>query len=435
MDAYPHAMTDEVLKGVLGGLDGWAIHHRMLITANIPNRALVPSVLLDATIPWDDVCKAWPDHSVTLVDVEVRSNPDGHMARYIVAKRLGRTRLIKSPREWWRLSKKAISDAIKKEERNNLQIGIITHKPAAEAMRKGRCDLPTILNNAKEAGDKSKVTGILHYGNCRGYNILEAVDLLITIGDPIPHLGMAEWEASILGVLPDQYIYRIVEAELSQAHGRARALRRDSSQRVTLVHVGGFRPTGPGWDIKYSTEVQKNNGMSVDEAIRYALAIVGIVAPGDQGYLALSYAHEILNKNNNLRDMVIKKNPIYQTPEIVEITKVFLREPQLAEAAVILSSIDSRRWPDQIALINLPIQVVEWKHRGPRPRKVYCVDPERGKKVIQILTKIPTPQIESPKPPPRFYEGTFEDLAPLFGPEPMYVSPGYRGKRKHRKDT
>lgn len=84
-----------------------------------------------------------------------------------------------------------------------------------------------------------------HYGNLRGSNRFRHVDAVVTLGDPWLNgddvLGRAAWLE-----LPDEPSYRVAlaTAELGQAHGRSRSVRR--RRRLTHVHVGRLVPDGWG---------------------------------------------------------------------------------------------------------------------------------------------------------------------------------------------
>jgi hypothetical protein len=86
-----------------------------------------------------------------------------------------------------------------------------------------------------------------HYGALRGLNHMAAVDALVTLGDPWPNLGVARDEAFFLG-LGDAWESRYeakARAELEQAHGRLRAVRRTRPGRA--LHVGALLPSGSAW--------------------------------------------------------------------------------------------------------------------------------------------------------------------------------------------
>jgi hypothetical protein len=92
------------------------------------------------------------------------------------------------------------------------------------------------------AEDPARTVKFAHYGALRGSNRFRRCDAVVTLGDPWLNgddvAGRAEWLAL------DEPSYRIAlaTAELGQAHGRCRSVRRRAS--ITLVHVGRLVPEG-----------------------------------------------------------------------------------------------------------------------------------------------------------------------------------------------
>jgi hypothetical protein len=86
-----------------------------------------------------------------------------------------------------------------------------------------------------------------HYGAVRGLNSMADVDALITLGDPWPNVGDARNDALFLNLEAccDARLEAACRAELEQAHGRLRAVRRTRSGRA--LHIGGMLPSGYGW--------------------------------------------------------------------------------------------------------------------------------------------------------------------------------------------
>jgi len=88
-----------------------------------------------------------------------------------------------------------------------------------------------------------------HYGALRGSNRFQGTQAVVTLGDPWLNgqdvAGRAEWLD-----LPDEPTYRIelARAELGQAHGRSRSVRR--RRRLTHVHVGRLVPEGWGAGVE-----------------------------------------------------------------------------------------------------------------------------------------------------------------------------------------
>jgi hypothetical protein len=92
------------------------------------------------------------------------------------------------------------------------------------------------------AEDPTRTVKFAHYGALRGSNRFRRRDAVVTLGDPWLNgddvTGRAEWLAL------DEPSYRIAlaTAELGQAHGRSRSVRRRDA--ITLLHVGRLVPDG-----------------------------------------------------------------------------------------------------------------------------------------------------------------------------------------------
>ena len=86
-----------------------------------------------------------------------------------------------------------------------------------------------------------------HYGAVRGLNSMADVDALITLGDPWTNVGDGRNDALFLGLEArgDARLEAACRAELEQAHGRLRAVRRTRPGRA--LHVGSMLPSGYGW--------------------------------------------------------------------------------------------------------------------------------------------------------------------------------------------
>ena len=417
LKATPHARTNEALRGILEGAEGWAVHRGSIQWRSVPDRPDIPVVLLDATLPSEQELKrAWPAHDVEVMEVEAKADPEGYEAHHII-RRLSRTRLRRWKRDWWKRAMRSLKEAValvppKEGEEKGVTVGVITHKPAAARFRtiekldtskKGKLDTSkkgiARLRIAKMGVAEIRVH---HFGDTRGYNDMEDVDLLVTLGDPVPNLGIVEWEASVLGVDAGAYAEGLVLGELAQAHGRARALRRTSENRVVLVHVGGIRPAGPGWDgavFARDPGQERGKGPSRRSAILWALQHVGVVCPGDQGYLmAITERNPIKSR---MSPSGYKSTPIYPDGGIGGIIEDFSVE----EVAAAIGGINTHRWDAYMADAGVT-QSVPWAYRGPRARKAYCLDPERAKAVVAMLmVEMPVPTTEvltvpTPKPAP-----------------------------------
>ena len=81
-----------------------------------------------------------------------------------------------------------------------------------------------------------------HYGAIRGTNKFEDVDVLALLGDPVPNISQARYEAEIMGVDEKDRVQGIRNADLSQAIGRARGLRRTAKDPVLIACMTAARP-------------------------------------------------------------------------------------------------------------------------------------------------------------------------------------------------
>jgi hypothetical protein len=94
------------------------------------------------------------------------------------------------------------------------------------------------------AEDPRREVRVAHYGALRGSNRFRRCDAVVTLADPWLNgddvTGRADW----LGVDEPGYRVALATAELGQAHGRSRSVRR--RRRLTHVHVGRLVPDGWG---------------------------------------------------------------------------------------------------------------------------------------------------------------------------------------------
>ena len=91
---------------------------------------------------------------------------------------------------------------------------------------------------------------ILHYGEMRGSNELENVDVLVLIGEPIPHVTISNFEADKLGIDRNIYLNAQKQAELVQAGARGRGIRRGPADALT---VAWFTKSIPPVEIIHET--------------------------------------------------------------------------------------------------------------------------------------------------------------------------------------
>lgn len=207
--------------------------------------------LLDATAPLDALRAVWKG-GVEAHTVDVQDAP-GVERRFVVWQHAARRRHtagtvpidaeLRGPLR--RIAELA-------SERGAREVGIIAHKPVADALRAwlgAPAGFPAPAWCPDElaalvAGGVGLVVG--HYGAQRGLNCWADCGLLATLGDPWPNLGSAQAEALALGVDPEAWALELARAELVQAWGRARTVHRTSP--VLVLHFGSEKlAPDPSW--------------------------------------------------------------------------------------------------------------------------------------------------------------------------------------------
>lgn len=127
-------------------------------------------------------------------------------------------------------------------ERRAQKMAIVTDKPLADALRAWLAlppgsPLPALVPKELAALVASGVElRVRHYGHQRGLDALADVELLVTLGDPWPHLGEARAQARALGLDSEAWAMEQARAELLQAWGRARPVHRTTP--VLILHLG-----------------------------------------------------------------------------------------------------------------------------------------------------------------------------------------------------
>lgn len=133
------------------------------------------------------------------------------------------------------------------QERGAQSVGILTHKPLADAFRAWLRDRETDPSKPAPAWCPDELAALVaagvelipgHYGAQRGLNLWQDCDVLATLGDSWPNLGASRAEALALGIDPDAWALEQTRAELLQAWGRARTVHRNSP--VLVVHLGSM---------------------------------------------------------------------------------------------------------------------------------------------------------------------------------------------------
>jgi ribosome-binding protein aMBF1 (putative translation factor) len=160
---------------------------------------------------------------------------------------------------------------------------LITYKAVREAIERAlreperEPEIAPVLSRWTDAGRR---IDLLHYGNVRGYDAFGAHDVCVTLGDPFDNLGAAQRRARMLAMSEDAredwYRERAL-AELTQAHGRLRAVTRDKP--ALIVHVGRLRPQGTAWRFAERITLPSTPGVPPSiEAIRECYARTGSVS-------------------------------------------------------------------------------------------------------------------------------------------------------------
>ena len=203
--------------------------------------------LLDATAPVDALRALFGD-LLEVVAVEVEDAP-GVERRFRVWQHGARSRhtsaglpvaeQIRGPLRWL---------AERLQERGARSVGLLTHKPLADALRGWLLDRKADPSKPAPAWCPDELAELVaaglkilpgHYGAQRGLNTWAGCDVLATLGDPWPNLGAARAEALALGLdSPEAWALEQTRAELLQAWGRARTVHRASP--VLVVHLGSL---------------------------------------------------------------------------------------------------------------------------------------------------------------------------------------------------
>ena len=90
----------------------------------------------------------------------------------------------------------------------------------------------------------------LHYGNTKGTNQLETVDALVLFGAPVANIAATDYQAWRLGINPDDYRRWLYQAEMVQSIGRARGVRRDAENPLTVFIVGEHPPPCVDFELR-----------------------------------------------------------------------------------------------------------------------------------------------------------------------------------------
>ncbi len=227
-------------------------------------------VVLDASAPHVErsVQAALPEREVRMFRLDL-ADPDSVTRVFMRTTTLSRRNLIESRRPM-RLRKRAspaLARVLRRTGRRlaalglEAQLGIITHAPIArilgdcvkvldlaDADARARLEEKDALGvlaelEALRASHRIGQLKVLWYGGQRGSNELEACDALLCLGDPWPDIGAGKEDARALGVEGAVHLDGLVGAEVLQALGRARAVRRTPERPVVLLYAGSVVPS------------------------------------------------------------------------------------------------------------------------------------------------------------------------------------------------
>ncbi len=235
-----------------------ATHYRLLSHCNLDTPAGVPVVFMDAT-----GAQTAPMLSRAIarkVDVLEREIPTPHVKTCWWQTDTYTARRIAHDRK--RVERAATLDLLEAiqetgDDLDQIAYGIITTKAF-------KTDVwPEIPGNVKTAcGDFPYLTP-LHYGATVGTNELENVNVLVLFGAPTPNIGVTDYEAWRYGLAGDDYRQRLERAELAQAIGRARGVRRTTSNPLTVYVVGHHPPPGADVEIRQRQKGRRRDELSL----------------------------------------------------------------------------------------------------------------------------------------------------------------------------
>ena len=207
--------------------------------------------LLDATAPVDAFRALWGD-ALEVASVEVEDAP-GVTRRFLPWAHAAKRRhtsgdgpnedRVRGPLR--RLAELGAECSARK-------IGLLTHKPLADALRAWLAAPPGLPAPAFVPDELAALVGagvevnVGHYGAQRGLNTWADCDAFFTVGDAWPNLGAARAEAAALGLDPDAWAIEQARAELVQGWGRIRAVHRPAP--VVVAHFGSVAlAPEPSW--------------------------------------------------------------------------------------------------------------------------------------------------------------------------------------------
>lgn len=134
------------------------------------------------------------------------------------------------------------------------RVGLLTHRPIALALQEAFDQLRASLRDCVDGGSPFDALPELlplelarllaeglhfelgYFGAQRGLDKWADCHVLATLGNPWPNVGAAFRAARVLGLDQEKYLHHQLQAELIQAHGRARTVHR--KEPLLLLHYG-----------------------------------------------------------------------------------------------------------------------------------------------------------------------------------------------------
>lgn len=219
-------------------------------------------VLLDATmsVMWDAICATLPGRDVKMIPVEADQDPASVRLLHLQTSSLLRRNLF-LPRGKRLKEAAPVARVLRHIGRTlgyeSATIGVVTHKPLSDLLNKcanavesgselqaATASERQVMAEVRDLYESRRVGRLraLHYGGQRGSNELEGFDAVAVLGEPRANWGEISQDARTLGIDPGHYAKMLLDAEVVQAVGRARALSRTPERPVTIIYAGTERP-------------------------------------------------------------------------------------------------------------------------------------------------------------------------------------------------
>jgi len=288
--------------------------HRISISA--PNLKGIPTIFLDATgYLTQDTLERLLNKPVKLFSTKVRESHSRHIWCKTTSYDAGR--VAKGLPDLGRV-RKALTrdlDVLFAEHTAGAAYGFIVNKPLEQALRDELSRRGYSLATAekwdalRKKGNPAhnKTVVVDHYGNVRGTNAFEKVDVLALVGKPTPHIAFARFEAKQLGVDAATYARSREQAELLQAIARGRGVRRAAQNPLEVwCMMSAAPPVTPDRTVDARSGPQVGQAqLDAREAVREIVREFGFVGsalfdPKTSLGQAFSRFPPIWNTNNSL---------------------------------------------------------------------------------------------------------------------------------------